>query len=89
MGREKGKRNNHRFGGRIYPEDYPPCFASRLEELLIRNDISNRAFAESIFVSYHLISYWLTQVREPKIEIILLICKTYNITPNWILGWEE
>ena len=88
MARAKGK-HNHRYGGRIYSENYPPCFASRLEELLIRHDISNKDFAKTIFIDGHAISYWLSQEREPKINVILTICKTYNVTPNWLLGYSD
>mgnify|MGYP002623577600 CR=1 FL=1 len=78
--------NIHREQHRIYPKDYPPCFASRLEQLLIDNSLSNRAFSKKSFISEHSITYWLHEKRQPYASDIILICKYFNVSADWLLG---
>ena len=86
---KKNQTYIHRTGRRLYPKDYPPCFASRLEELLISLDISNRQFALKTGVAEHYISYWINGVRTIKMEDIVAICNLYNVSADWLLGLSD
>lgn len=80
---------DYRPGNRYYQEDYPPCFASRLEQLLIENNKSNNWLSKKIYRSNQYISYWLSQERTPKMEDIINICKLFDVSADWLLGLKE
>lgn len=74
---------------RLYPEDYPPCFESRLEQLVIDSELSQRQFAHQILTHEHNITYWIQGQRKPDLESFERICKYCHVSADWLLGFKE
>ena len=81
--------NYHRCHKRVTDPDKPPCFASRLEQLMIDLDLPNREFVKPLYLDERVISYWLHGDREPKISALTDICNAYNVSADWLLGLSD
>lgn len=82
-------RHNHRYEIIVNEKIDKPMFASRLEELMIGMDVSNREFAKQLYLDPHNITYWVHGERLPKIDAIVQICNKYNVSADWLLGLSD
>lgn len=64
-------------------------FAERLNDLIKETGLSKRKFAEKIGVSAMSVSDWSTGKIQPTAENIYLICKTFNVSADYLLGLTE
>lgn len=62
--------------------------AMRITELMTKQNLTLSKMGKELGVSYSTISRWTLEKTIPNAEHIHLICKQYNITPNWLFGWE-
>ncbi len=64
-------------------------FAKRLSEFIDEQGLSKRKFAEKTGVSPMSVSDWTTGKIQPNAESIYLVCKTYNVSADYLLGLKD
>ncbi len=64
-------------------------FALRLSEFINESGLSKRKFAEKVGVSAMSVSDWTTRKIQPNAESIYLICKTFKISADYLLGLSD
>ena len=64
-------------------------FAERLSEFLREEKISQRQFAASVGVTAACVSYWRSGQKQPTVENLYLIAKTYNLSLDFLLGVRD
>lgn len=61
----------------------------RITKLLIKNNISQKTFADTLGVSEATISRYLADEREPKPEMLANIATALGTTSDYLLGIDE
>lgn len=61
----------------------------RIFEIIKKNKISSKKFADSIGVGTGVVSNWINGRSNPKIECVIKICEIYNVDANWLLGIQK
>ena len=51
--------------------------------------MTNRQMEEDLGVCHQAVSFWLTKYVYPSAEMIIRICKTYDVSADWLLGLSE
>lgn len=51
--------------------------------------MTNRQMEEDLKVSHQAVSFWLNRYVYPSAEMIIKICKTYDVSADWLLGLKE
>lgn len=64
-------------------------FAIRLSEFIKETGLSKRKFAEKVGLSAMSVSDWTTGKIQPNAESIYLICKTYKVSADYLLGLDD
>ncbi|MBO5103302.1 MAG: helix-turn-helix transcriptional regulator [Clostridia bacterium] len=64
-------------------------FSERLKYLRDEKGLSQSALAKEIGASQKAIDFWEKGINEPKIVYVTNICKFFDVSPNWILGFED
>lgn len=63
-------------------------FAKQFETLVEDNDLKLYKMENVVGISRSTLSRWKLGETMPNAEQIYIICKEYNVSPNWILGWD-
>ena len=61
----------------------------KIKELRIENGLSQCKFGEILHVSQDTISLWEKGKALPNTEYIILICKIFDISADYLLGLKE
>ena len=61
----------------------------RIKELRLELKLNQSEFGNSLSVSQDTISLWEKGKSLPNTEFVILICKKYNISANYLLGLED
>ena len=61
-------------------------FKERLKECRLEKGISRKQFANDLFVSERLISYWENGKRECDFDMLIKIAKYFNVSIDYLLG---
>ena len=61
----------------------------KLKELRKEMGLSQEKVAKALNLSRTTYASYEQGTREPNIEMIIKLCKFFNITPNYLLGFEE
>jgi len=64
-------------------------FAERLKELRLEKGLSLKQLSRELGISDVAIGRWERKLQVPNIEMIDLIVKYFNITPNYLFGYEN
>lgn len=64
-------------------------YLKRLKDLRIAKDVSQREVAEYLGVSVAAYSLYEIGKREPNISTLKKLAKYYNVSPSYLLGWDE
>ena len=64
-------------------------FAEKLKELREENGLSITQLAKNLGLSYNAIRRWELKMQIPNIEMLDLIAKYFNETPNYLMGYED
>lgn len=64
-------------------------FGIRIEQYIRENNLTNRAFAKQIGIREATLSQYIYGTRYPQVKIIIRICKTFNISADWLLGLKD
>lgn len=59
-----------------------------LKELRKEKGLSQKEVADAIGVTRGAYGNYEQGTREPSIDILIKICKFFNTTPNYLLGFE-
>ena len=63
--------------------------AARLSDFIKETGLSKRKFAEKVGVSAMSVSDWMTGKIQPNAESIFLICKTFDVSADYLLGFID
>lgn len=61
-------------------------FSTRLEQLLIDNNLTQQEFSEKIGISTGAVSSYINALKIPSILILQMISKEFNISADYLLG---
>ena len=65
------------------------AFCERLKELRIDRKLSALKLAKAIGVRDTTILRWENGNMSPSIDALNLLCEFFNVTPNYLLGYED
>lgn len=60
----------------------------RLNQLFDADPRNDSAIGDALGVSKQTISAWRNGTRSPKRSMIIQIAKHYNVTEEWLMGWD-
>lgn len=60
----------------------------RLNELFDADPRNDTAIAAALGVSKQTISMWRHGTRSPKKSVLIHICKVYNVSIEWLMGFD-
>lgn len=63
-------------------------FGDRLKELRKEKNISQEEFGKIFNVGSTTISNWELNITQPSFEIVKKISEYFNVTPNYLFGYE-
>ena len=61
----------------------------RIKELRLELKLNQSEFGKSISVSQDTVSLWEKGKSLPNTEFIIVICKTYGVSANYLLGLDD
>ncbi|MBR5173921.1 MAG: helix-turn-helix transcriptional regulator [Clostridia bacterium] len=61
----------------------------KIKEIRLENGLSQAKFGEILHVSQDTISLWEKGKALPNTEYVILICKTFDISADYLLGIKE
>ena len=61
----------------------------RLRHLRKDNNFTQQDIANKLNVSQNAVYNWESGKREPSLEIIEKLAEIYNVSPSYIVGWDE
>lgn len=61
-------------------------FVERLKEIRLELNYTQKHFAEAIGVSDDCVYQWEKGRSQPSIQILRKICKTFNISADYLIG---
>ena len=61
----------------------------RLNELFDKDPRNDSAIADALDVSKQTISAWRAGIRSPKKPMLMKLCRMYNVTLDWLMGYDE
>ena len=62
---------------------------NKIKELRLENGLSQCKFGEILHVSQDTISLWEKGKALPNTEYVILICKTFDTSADYLLGIKE
>lgn len=66
-----------------------PGFTDRLKQLRIEKHITQKELAGFLNVTQNAIFNWENGKREPSIEMIEKIANYFNVSPSYLMGWDD
>ncbi len=75
----------------MYKEKHRPktIVGKRLMILKREYAMTNRQIEADLGVCSQAVSFWLTKYVYPQTEMIIKICKTYDVSADWLLGLSD
>ena len=64
-------------------------FAKRLRQARVAAGYNQAQLAKKINVVRNTYFYYETSHNEPSLETLCELARILNVTPNWLLGFEE
>lgn len=61
----------------------------KIKEARTAKELTQPQLAKLIGVSNGVISFWENDVNEPKASYIVKLCIALDVTPNYLLGFED
>ena len=63
-----------------------PSFESRIKQLRVARDLSQKALAKKINISQSTVAAWEVGRREPTLDGIADLCAFFGVTSDYLLG---
>lgn len=64
-------------------------FHERLRELRISKDLSQQKLADDLNINKQTISQYERGVRQPNLEMLLILCDYFNVNSDFLLGHSD
>ena len=61
----------------------------RLKQRITELGLTQQRAADQLEISQSRLNQYLKDKREPDSQMFCKICRTFDITPNWLYGFEE
>ena len=65
------------------------CIGEKIKEIRIENNLSQAKLGEMLLVSQDTVSLWEKGKSIPNTEYVILICKTFDISADYLLDIKE
>lgn len=62
-------------------------FDKRLKLLISHYEITQKQLSDMTGIREQTISNYCTATRDPKVDMLLRISETFNVSPSWLLGY--
>ena len=63
-------------------------FAERLKELR-KEELTQKQLAKYLNVNYRTVSSWEAGTRQPDYEILISLCKYFDVSADYLLGLTD
>lgn len=70
----------------MFYDKYMNNFKDRLKELRVEHGLTRKQFANELFVSERLISYWENGQRECDFDTLIKIANFFEVSVDYLLG---
>lgn len=64
-------------------------FAERLKELRTEKNLSQNELARQVKISVACINRWENNLRVPNIDSIIVLCKYFGCSADYLIGLED
>lgn len=64
-------------------------FAERLKELREERGLSQSEFSKKLDISDACISRWENKLRIPNIDSVIILCRFFGCTADYLIGLED
>ena len=64
-------------------------FQNRLKELRKEEELTQKQLAKYLNVSYRTVSSWEAGTRQPDYEILISLCKYFDVSADYLLGLTD
>lgn len=64
-------------------------FQNRLKESRKERNLTQKQLSRDLCISASTLSHWECGYQEPSFEDIIMLCKYFQVTANYILGLED
>lgn len=64
-------------------------FAERLKELRTEKNLSQKELADELKISQAIISHYEKDIRKPTLDIIVMLCKYFKVSADYLIGLED
>lgn len=64
-------------------------FHKRLKELRISKNLSQQKLADDLCINKQTISQYERGVRQPNLEMLLILCDYFNVNSDFLLGHSD
>lgn len=64
-------------------------YNTRIVESRQRKGLTQQKAAECLGIQQQQLSRYEKGTNEIPVRYLVELCKLYEVTPNWVLGWEE
>ena len=75
----------------MYKEKHRPKTIVEKRLMILKREyaMTNRQIEADLGVCSQAVSFWLTKYVYPQTETIIKICKTYDVSADWLLGLSD
>lgn len=74
---------------RIEDADRADSLSKRIALRLKALEMTQKDLAKASGITQAAVSRYMKSDRMPTGRVLVSICKALEVTPNWLLGWEE
>lgn len=64
-------------------------FINNILKLLQSNHLTRAQLAKELGVNASTVSMWLNGTNSPRIDMVKKIANVFNVSPSYLLGWDE
>ncbi len=64
-------------------------YGKRIKEIRLENKLTQKQFAEILNVDFRTVSFWETERYEPSLKQLETICKSFEVSADYIIGIKD
>lgn len=62
---------------------------AKIRECIQGKGLTQNEVSKALNVTQATVSQWISDKRQPDYDMLILLCKILDTTPNELLGWED
>ena len=64
-------------------------FGERLKELRVEKGLTQRELAQALSITVPTLSHWECGYQEPSFKDLIMLCKYFDVSADYLLGLSE